>query len=178
MAESGAVYGNALHDLAVESAREEQILKDLTLIADVLSAEPAYVRLLDSYVLSKAERQSLLEQSFGGKVDAMTLNLLKIMVDRNALKGFSQCRKAYVSAYREQHRIAVARISSAVELRSDQKEKIVSSLSRKTGKTIEPEYVVNPELRGGMRIEVDGVCYDNTVSAKLGNLARVLSGQG
>ena len=178
MAESGAMYGNAIHDLAVECNRESEIMEDLKLVAGVLSQEPSYVRLLDSYALSKGERQTLLDQAFAGRIDSLTLNLLRILVDHNALRVFTQCKNAYISAYKERHRIASARISSAVELKAEQKEKIVASLEHKTGKTIEPEYVVNPELRGGMRIEVDGICYDNTVSTKLDNLARVLSRQG
>ena len=101
MSETGAVYAKALFELAEETNAEEQMLSDLVGVTDLLKREPEYVRLMDSYAIPKKERVALLDKAFSGQVSELTLNLMKILVEENALFLLPDCRKAFKKLYNE-----------------------------------------------------------------------------
>ena len=68
-----------------------------------------------------------------------------------------------------------ARIESAGELASDVRQQIVASLQRKYGNDLTTEFVVNPELLGGLRIRVGSDVWDGSVSNRLQRLENDLA---
>ena len=177
MKENGADYGRALYELASEEGLEEELLHELEDVWRLLKAEPAYLRLIDSYAVPSRERVELLDQAFGSSVHQYVLSTMKLLAERNALNAFHACKDAYEKAYLAGHGIVIAKIASAVELDVQQKKRLLTALENRTGKHIRPEYKLDPKLRGGMRIEVDGIQYDNSIEGKLSRLSRALSGQ-
>ena len=61
MSSIGAVYGQALYDLAKDEGADEVILQQLNALEEGFAAEPDYIRLLCTATLSKMERTSILE---------------------------------------------------------------------------------------------------------------------
>jgi F-type H+-transporting ATPase subunit delta len=67
-----------------------------------------------------------------------------------------------------------ARIESASELSPQTSTNIVSSLKRKYGDDLTTEFLLKPELLGGMRIRVGSDVWDGTVRNRLERLAQQL----
>jgi len=67
-----------------------------------------------------------------------------------------------------------ARIESATELSSDTNTRITKNLQKKYGKDVTTEFVVNPELLGGMRIRVGSDVWDGSVRNRLERLQQQL----
>jgi len=67
-----------------------------------------------------------------------------------------------------------ARIESATELSSDASTRITKNLQKKYGKDVTTEFVVNPELLGGMRIRVGSDVWDGSVRNRLERLQQQL----
>ena len=67
-----------------------------------------------------------------------------------------------------------ARIESASELSSEVKEPIIQNLKRKYGQDLMPEFSVNPELLGGMKIRVGSDVWDGSVRNRLERLQQQL----
>jgi F-type H+-transporting ATPase subunit delta len=63
-----------------------------------------------------------------------------------------------------------ARIESAGALASEVRSQIISSLQRKYGTDLTTEFVVNPELLGGLRIRVGSDVWDGSVRSRLQRL--------
>jgi F-type H+-transporting ATPase subunit delta len=68
-----------------------------------------------------------------------------------------------------------ARIESADELSPEVHSMIVSSLQRKYGSDLSTEFVVTPELLGGMRIHVGSDVWDGSVRNRLQRLEEDLA---
>ncbi len=168
------VYGQALFELALEDGQQDRVLSELSALDAMLSETPDYVRLMDTYSLPRQERVSLLDEAFSGRISALTLNTMKLLTERNALHALPGCRKAYEKAYRTHFHIAEALIESAVPLDEASRQRIIAALEKKTAKKIEPRWKVEPALGAGLRIEIDGVRYDNSVAAQLSSLERLL----
>jgi F-type H+-transporting ATPase subunit delta len=67
-----------------------------------------------------------------------------------------------------------ARIETAQELNSDTKTKVLKNLKKKYGKDLTTEFVVNPQLLGGMRIRIGSDVWDGTVRNRLERLKQEL----
>ncbi|HEX4707280.1 MAG TPA: F0F1 ATP synthase subunit delta [Candidatus Udaeobacter sp.] len=67
-----------------------------------------------------------------------------------------------------------ARIDSASEVDPAVKSEIVASLKNKYGSDLSSEFLVNPELLGGMRIRVGSDVWDGTVRNRLERLQQQL----
>jgi F-type H+-transporting ATPase subunit delta len=68
-----------------------------------------------------------------------------------------------------------ARIESASELTPEVSSGIVSSLRRRYGQDVTTEFLVNPELLGGLRIRVGSDVWDGTVRNRLERLEQILT---
>ncbi len=67
-----------------------------------------------------------------------------------------------------------ARIETADEVDSATSSELVANLKRKYGSGLTTEFVVNPELLGGMRIRVGNDVWDGTVRNRLERLQQEL----
>jgi F-type H+-transporting ATPase subunit delta len=67
-----------------------------------------------------------------------------------------------------------ARIETASEVDSAATSELVASLKKKYGGDLKTEFVVNPELLGGMRIRVGSDVWDGTVRNRLERLQQEL----
>jgi F-type H+-transporting ATPase subunit delta len=63
-----------------------------------------------------------------------------------------------------------ARVESATQLNSETNSRIMKNLKKKYGEDLTTEFVVNPELLGGMRIRVGSDVWDGSVRNRLERL--------
>ncbi|MEM9282037.1 MAG: F0F1 ATP synthase subunit delta [Verrucomicrobiota bacterium] len=61
-------------------------------------------------------------------------------------------------------------IESAVELDGGMKKSVLADLGKKYGDQLEPEFVINPELIGGMKIRVGSDVWDGSVKNRIERL--------
>ena len=67
-----------------------------------------------------------------------------------------------------------ARVETASELDSEAGSTLVANLKKKYGNDLATEFVVNPQLLGGMRIQVGSDVWDGTVRGRLERLQQQL----
>jgi F-type H+-transporting ATPase subunit delta len=174
MTQAGRVYGEALYDLAKAENLSASILKEITVLGDAFTREPDFLRLLAAPSLSKEERCQILDASFKGKVHVYVLNFLKILTEKGYVRHFGDCCKAYRDLYNRDNGILPVRAVSAVALSKEQTAKLTAKLSSVTGKTVLLENRVDPDVLGGIRLDYDGKCLDDTVSHRLDAVRNLL----
>lgn len=174
MTELSKAYGGALYALALEEGLEDEIRAQLDAVCAILVGNPDYVRLIASRAVAKAERVALLDEAFAQHVHAYLLNFMKILCERGAFEQLPLCRDAYVKEYNERHGIVPATAVTATPLTAGQRTRLIAALEKKSGKTVVLSERVDASLVGGMRVEMEGRRYDNTVTAKLNQLRRAL----
>ena len=70
---------------------------------------------------------------------------------------------------------AVATVHTARELTSSEKERLVAALTKQYGSEVQLHVVVDPDLVGGMRIQIRDDVIDGTVSGRLDDAGRKLA---
>lgn len=177
MTDFAKTYGGALYALAQEEKLEELLLGQFKAVCALFDENPDYVRLIESRTLAKAERLALLDEAFCGRVHEYLLSFAKILCERGAFGQIQGCLDAYVKAYHERHGIVPATVVSAEALTGDQLRRLVAALEKRSGKTVIADVRIDPSVGGGLRVEMEGMLYDNTVAARLEGLRKALSAQ-
>jgi len=85
----------------------------------------------------------------------------------NVLKNYRRLLRLEVEKRR-------ARIETASEMDPATQSEVVTNLKKKYGSDLTPEFVVNPELLGGMRIRVGSDVWDGSVRNRLERLQQQL----
>lgn len=70
---------------------------------------------------------------------------------------------------------AVAVVTTAVALTQDQERSLLSALQKRTGKTVTLKTVIDKELLGGIKVEIDGEILDGSLKNNLKRAREVIS---
>ena len=175
MTDLDKTYGGALYQLALEENLEDELLGQLGAVCALMRETPDYLRLIGSRALPKAERLSLLDEAFSGKVHPYLLNFMKILCEAGAIRLLPGCLRSYERRYDQDHNILKARAVTAVEMTQEQQEALRQKLSAVTGKTIRLTCRTDPDCLGGVRVEMDGQRMDGTVRRHLEDMNDLLS---
>ena len=170
----GTVYGGALYRLAAEEGISEPILAQLQVLDDSFRESGEFLALMDSPALPKAERCSILQESFGGKVHPYVLNFLKILTEEGHIRQFSACCRAYRDQYNEENHILPVTAVSATPLSDAQMQRLTEKLQGITGATIALDNRVDPACLGGIRLDFQGKRLDDTVAHRLQEIRELL----
>ena len=175
MTEVGTNYGGALYDLAAAEGLAEEILSQLQILTESFAQEPAFFNLLCAHSLSKAERCKILDDSFAGKVHPYVLNFLKILTEKGYVRQFADCSKAYRVRYNADHNILPVTAVTAVALTQEQAARLKEKLEKLTEKTVELTNRMDPDVLGGVRLDFDGKCMDDTLAHRLESVRSLLN---
>jgi len=173
--ELGRAYGGALYALAEDEQLENELLTHLDEVCKLLADNPNYVRLIKDKAIAKAERLTLLDGAFGGRIHPYLLNFMKLLCERGAFGEMPACRAEYVSCYNNKHGIIPVKVISAEPLSEAQTARLKEALERKTSKQVTLDIHVDVSLGGGLRVEMAGKCYDNTLESRMDHLRRALA---
>ncbi len=170
----GKQYGQALYTLAQEEQCSDTVLQQLQLLSQCFQESPEYLHLLSSPSLSKQERCDLLESGFRDKIHPYLLNFLKLLTQKGYIRHFDGCVRTYTHLYNQENGILPVTAVTATALTQVQSQRLQEKLSSMTGKTILLHNRVDPRCLGGVRLEYDGKCIDDTLSQRLDNIRQLL----
>ena len=168
-------YGDGLYELARDENIRPQIHEELMAIWNLMKEQPEFMRLLSSRAIERDTRLQVVEETFGGRAHPYLVNFIKLMVEKERFDAFESCVKWFHQRYNEDFGIVEAQVTSAVELTLADREALKEKLQQLSGRKVSLITRVDPSILGGVRVEMDGKRYDNTIQNKLGRLRRSLA---
>ena len=170
-------YAKALLSLAQETGDEEAIGAELNQIAAVF-AEPSLARTLALPTLPLKARRDIVEQLISiAAPKAVVANFLRVLADNDRLSMFADIESAYQTLLEKLLGRVRATVKSASALSEDELRSIVDVFSQKTNKTVVPTVEIDPELLGGVTVEIEGRVYDASVRTQLRRISQSLAQQ-
>lgn len=166
-------YALALFELAQEVSAEEEILAEITLIRRCLSENPEYLRLLDAANIDFEIKGQLIDEAFQN-AHRYIRNILKILAERRKAALFLSVAEEYARLYRQNRGIVQAKLILPCEMPNDILQRFEKRLCEKSGKVVRMQVEIDPKLIGGLRLEMNGRQYDNSLQ---GALKRILENQ-
>jgi F-type H+-transporting ATPase subunit delta len=155
-------HADALED---ELFALEQLLVENPQLRDALS-DPSR---------SVADKHRLLDDVLGGRVTEGALRLAKQAVV-SSHRTVTVAVEAYLkTAARHRNRL-VATVRVARELEEQDRARLVDALSRQYGRPVHLNVVVDPDVVGGVKVEIGDDVIDGTVASRLDEARRRLAG--
>ena len=172
MSKAGDLYGQSLYDLAVEENLTDDILGEMECVKGIFGENPDYVTLLSEPSVPKNERLQMVDESLGESLKPYHLNFIKILIEKGLLREYSACYKRFRKSYNEDHGIADALVTTAVPLSDQQLKHLKEKLEKISGKKILLEQKTDPDILGGVRVDLEGQLFDGSVKGRLSELRK------
>jgi F-type H+-transporting ATPase subunit delta len=169
-------YAAALFGVARRDEILDAVAEDLTLVSRFLE-EVQYLRaVLLQPLISDTRKYSVVDEAFGGRITASTLNFLKLLIRKRREDLIGECIRDFRALLAAHHNTVDAEAWTAVSLTAEQLEKLVQSLQTLTGKTVRLQADVDRTLVGGVVVRIGDTVIDGSVRGKLERLERQLLG--
>ncbi|MEO5331629.1 MAG: ATP synthase F1 subunit delta [Magnetococcus sp. YQC-5] len=170
-------YATALADLATEQNLLGIVGDDLNRFTAVVNTTPNMRFLLTSPTAPTQEKHAALETFITHAAPArITANLLKLLVDKRRMDLVD----AIISAYHKVTEARSGRITIAIQtpkpLEANHADELKSALSKLTGKEVNLESSLNPDLLGGIVVRIGSLMMDYSVRNHLNRLKAQMRG--
>lgn len=169
-------YAKAIYSLAEEKQQVEVILNDFKLILDTIDNSRELDNLIESPIVAGEKKLAILKEVFGESLSDTTISFLKLITEKSRTHYVDSIAKEYELIYNSKNNIVPVVIETAIQLDEEGKTKIVEMLKNWTKSTIQAKYEVNPELKGGLKVNIKGWVFDATIKNQLEKLRRRLAG--
>ena len=177
-------YADAVELLAVSAAAKAAneagelalLSEQLFNFAQVLIANPELRQTLNSANESVARRIELLQNVTKGAYSNYTNSLLSAAIKNQRGRNIDNTLAQFSKYVSQSEQKVIAHVTAAVKLTPAQVEKLATSLSKQIGKKVQLNVEVDPKVLGGLSVHLDDELIDGTVSARLQEAGRILSG--
>ncbi len=168
-------YGDALFELALEQNDLDSMAEQVDMLTQAFAENPELLKLLTHPKISKEEKVSVIENIFKGRFSDDIVGFLVIITEKDRCAEIEGILNYFKAKVREYKKIGVARVTSAVELSSEQKKRVEEKLLQQTSyESFEVDYSVDASLIGGMIIRIGDRVVDSSIRTKLDTMTKNL----
>lgn len=171
-------YVTALYDTAEKAGAVDLVESDLGLVSFTLEGSPDLREALVQPLIPAEQKKQVVEQIFGGKVHEITLNYLRLVLDMGRVEVITATEAEYVRIANERRGILSAEVRAAIELTTDQADRLKARLESYTGKKIDMNTVIDDKLIGGVSVRIGDTVIDGSVAGFLARLKEQMLGEG
>ena len=168
-------YAAALADVAVERKNSETIKGNLAVFVEAFSSIADLRNALESPALNAEVKRKVIAEVAGKMgLDVAVRNFIYLVVDHRRTEILPEIEQAFLSELNERLGIVDAEVTSAHELKDDEKRQLSSVLEQRTGKKVELRFQIDGALLGGAVVRLGSTIYDGSVRDQLKRLREQL----
>ncbi|GAM37596.1 ATP synthase [Talaromyces pinophilus] len=176
-------YANALYTASAKTSSLDSIAKSLSQLGEVFKKDPKLTTILNAPTLTVSDKQQIIKElqavaGAGADKNEILKNFLATLAENNRLgllEGVIEKFETLISAHKGEIELS---ITSAQELDTkaiQRIEKAVSKSEFSQGKKLKVVTKVNPDVLGGLIVEVGDRTIDLSVSSKINRLNKALT---
>ncbi|MEU4606996.1 F0F1 ATP synthase subunit delta [Kribbella sp. NPDC023972] len=175
--------GDALDRLSVEAemayadnrGKLDDVEDELFRLERVVAVERALSEKLSDRNIPMAPRQKLIRGLLQSKADATTVRLAERAVDGRG-RSFAASLRSYQVAAAARRNASVATVRVATDLSEADRTRLAEALGRQYGRAIQLNVIVDPNMVGGVRVDIGDEVIDGTIAARLDEAQRRIAG--
>jgi F-type H+-transporting ATPase subunit delta len=172
------VYAEALAGAAFEKGIAESVRKELAGFVAAFGESPDLRNFLANPAVAAEKKRGVIAALVKRLGASDTLrNLLFVVADNRRSNLLPEIQRAFEEEIYERLGMTQARVTSARELTAKEKKELAGALEQLTGKKIEAEYGLDPELIGGAVVQIGSTIYDGSVREQLNRLRARLAAE-
>ncbi len=165
------VYAEALYRAAQQHGQVDELLEQLeALVGGAFGKDSQLEAFLTSGAVGRARKADVIEKGFRGRADDLLVNFLLVLNDHERLGILRSLVSVYRELRDERSGHVRVRVESAVPLADDQRRRLGDRLKSILNKEPVLETKVNPDLLGGVVVQVGDLVMDHSVRTQLDDL--------
>ena len=169
------VYGDALFEAAREAGRMDDMYEEVLELQKLLQANEELQKMMENPKVIREDKENVIETVFRGRISDEIVLLMKLMFDKVRYSNIESVFDYFIGLVKEEKKIGIAYVTTAVELTDGQKDEIVRRLLETTRyESFEMNYAVDASLIGGMVIRIGDRVVDSSIKTKLYELSKSL----
>jgi F-type H+-transporting ATPase subunit delta len=177
MEEIATVYARSLFEVAAEQDKLDVVREQLGEFADAVSENRELQIFLFSPYFSTEEKADGLDRALTD-VDPAVENFLKLLIEKHRMPVIFRIRAEYDQLWEEENKLLPVEITSAVELPEATVKQLGDRISEQTGRKVELSSHVEPDILGGIVVQVGNSVLDASIRNRLDRLRRQVAKAG
>ncbi len=171
MEEIARVYARSLFEVAKERDKLDVVREQIGQFADALDDNRDLQVFFFSPYFSTEEKKDGLQRAVDG-ADETVLNVLELLVENHRMPVIFRLRRAYDAMWEEENKLLPVQITSAVALDEAIVKRIGDEVGQQTGRRVELKSTVDPDVLGGIVLQVGNSILDASIRNRLEQLRK------
>ena len=170
------VYGDALFETAMDRDKVDILFEEVCALVPIFKGNPELTTLLGNPQVVKEEKVAIINRIFSGKLEQELMGFLAIIVEKDRQNDMIPIFEYFIQRVKEFKKIGSVSVTSAVELKKEQKARLEEKLLATTPYVeLEMHYQTDADLIGGMVIRIGDHVVDSSIRTRLYELKKQLS---
>lgn len=162
-------YAKALLQTAIEQKCEDVVKNDVSALVDCIADSNELKAVLDSPVIADSKKIEIFTELFSGKFQKLTMDFLKVLVKNKRENFLKIICLDYLEFYARHKNIRRVKVTSAVGISADIEAK-VKEIAGAGASAVELTPELNPDIIGGLIVQIDDKVYDASVRTQLAKI--------
>jgi ATP synthase F1 delta subunit len=171
MEEIARVYARALFEAAKDRGKLDAIRDQLGQFVDAINENKEMQIFLFSPYFSSAEKVEALKRAVTD-ADPEMLNFLELLLEKGRMPVIFRIRRQFDALWAKENKRLGVTVTSAVELDPEIAKRIGAEIEEQTGNTVELESRVDPDILGGLVVQVGNMILDTSIRNRLEKLRK------
>jgi F-type H+-transporting ATPase subunit delta len=167
-------YARALFEAAQERNRLDEVQRDLSDFVDAVREVPELRALLRDPVLDRRVKIAALSDVLAGS-DELVRNFVLVLTEEGRAGELEETEREFERFLADETGRLSLELATAVELSDEEAGRIVQQIERASGRNVEATRRVDPDLLGGVVLQVGSLRLDASLRGRLDRLRRELA---
>jgi len=169
-------YAEALLDLATSNDTLKETTNDMNIVSQFLANSSDLKKFLSNPLITKEAKKNVLKDILVEQIGINTLKFLLLLVDRSRVTILDGIAQKFLELSYKQESIAIAKVTSSVQLSAEQQQNIAEKLKVISGaKQIKLALKVDPQLIGGFTVEIGSKLIDTSIRGQLKQISSLIN---
>jgi F-type H+-transporting ATPase subunit delta len=168
------VYARALFEAAQERGRIREVDADLTEFLESTRQVPELAAVLGNRELDSQAKAELIGAVLEG-ADELVRNFVQLAIEKGRERDLDEIASAYNDLLKQELGFLKVDLTTAVHLSDEEARPLIDQIGEATGRTVEATMTVDPELIGGVVLQIGSMRVDASVRGRLERLRHELA---
>jgi F-type H+-transporting ATPase subunit delta len=165
------VYARSLFEVARDQGKIDDVREQLGEVADAIEGDRNVATFFFSPYFSTEEKKDGLHKAVEG-ADEIVMNFLELLLEKHRMPVIYRIRREYDALWREENKMLPVQLTSAVELDEELVRSLGDRISERTGRRVDLQATVNPDIVGGIVLRVGNSILDASIRNRLEQLRK------
>ena len=171
MEEIAQVYARALFEAAEDAGKLDEVREQVGAFAGALDETRELSVFFFSPYFSTEEKKEGLGKVLDG-ADDIVRNFLELLIEKHRVPAIHRIRREYDALWQEANKLLPVEVTSAIELDEDTVKQIGDQIGERTGRKVQLESKVDPNILGGIVVRVGDRILDASIANRLESLRK------